>query len=75
MTRLLGVLLMVLIVYSVLMGSFSRARSLQNHQTLAERLGYYGIPTLGVGVLIISGGIDLSIGSLLGLVAVFSGRC
>lgn len=73
MTRLLGVLLMVVIVYVVLMGSFAPARSLANHQTLAERLGYYGIPTLGVGVLIISGGIDLSIGSLLGLVAVYFG--
>ncbi|HEY7330331.1 MAG TPA: ABC transporter permease [Gemmataceae bacterium] len=73
MTRLLGVLLMVLIVYTVLMGSFAPARSLNNHQTLAERLGYYGIPTLGVGVLIVSGGIDLSIGSLLGLIAVYFG--
>src|SRR5579875_689792 len=73
MTRLLGVLLMVLIVYAVLMGSFPPARSLHNHQTLAERLGYYGIPTLGVGMLIVAGGIDLSIGSLLGLVAVYFG--
>lgn len=73
MTRLLGVLLMVLIVYAVLMGSFVPARSLQNHQTLAERLGYYGILTLGVGVLIVSGGIDLSIGSLVGLIAVYFG--
>ena len=73
MTRLLGALLMVLIVYAALMGSFAPARSLRNHQTLAERLGYYGIPTLGVGVLIIAGGIDLSIGSLLGLVAVYFG--
>jgi ribose transport system permease protein len=73
MTRLLGVLLMVLLVYAVLMGSFPPARSLRNHQTLAERLGYYGIPTLGIGVLIVSGGIDLSIGSLLGLTAVYFG--
>src|SRR5579875_545429 len=73
MTRLLGALLMVLIVYAALMGSFAPARSLRNHQTLAEWLGYYGIPTLGVGVLIIAGGIDLSIGSLLGLVAVYFG--
>ncbi len=73
MTRLLGVLLMVLIVYVTLIGSYPTARSLSNHQTLAERLGYYGIPTLGVGILIVSGGIDLSIGSLLGLVAVYFG--
>jgi ribose transport system permease protein len=73
MTRLLGVLLMVLVLYATLMGFFDFARSLANHQTLAERLGYYGVLTLGVGVLIVAGGIDLSIGSLVGLVAVYLG--
>jgi ribose transport system permease protein len=73
MTRLLGVLLMVLVLYAVLMGSFDYARTLDNHQVLARRLGFYGVLTLGVGVLIVSGGIDLSIGSLVGLAAVAFG--
>ncbi len=73
MTRLLGVLLMVLILYATLMGFFDKARSLDNHQVLARRLGFYGVLTLGVGVLIVSGGIDLSIGSLVGLAAVAFG--
>jgi ribose transport system permease protein len=73
MVRLLGVLGMVVVLYLVLMGMFPNARSLDNHQVLALRLGFYGILTLGVGVLIISGGIDLSIGSLVGLSAVVFG--
>ncbi|HTU90922.1 MAG TPA: ABC transporter permease [Gemmataceae bacterium] len=74
MTRLLGVLLMVLVLYAILMGFFEKARSLDNHQVLARRLGFYGVLTLGVGVLIVTGGIDLSIGSLVGLAAVAFGH-
>ena len=64
MTRLLGILVMVMVLYAVLMGTFDFARSLDNHETLARRLGFYGVLTCGVGILIVSGGIDLSIGSL-----------
>jgi ribose transport system permease protein len=74
MTRLLGVLLMVLILYATLMGFFEKTRTLDNHQVLARRLGFYGVLTLGVGVLIVTGGIDLSIGSLVGLTAVAFGH-
>lgn len=65
--RLLGILLLVLALYGILMVCYPAARSVQNHQNLAQRLGFYGILTLGAGVLIISGGIDLSIGSVVGL--------
>lgn len=70
MTRLLGILLMVVVLYGGLMLSDENALSLFNQQTIAERLGYYGVLTIGVGILIISGGIDLSIGSVVGLGAV-----
>jgi ribose transport system permease protein len=73
MTRLLGVLLMVVVLYGVLVGSFPTAGSAANHQVLAERLGFYGVLTIGVGLLIVSGGIDLSIGSLVALGAVCFG--
>src|SRR5438552_782247 len=73
MARLLGVLAMVVVLYGALMIAFPDARNLGNHEDLAERLGYYGVLTLGVGVLIVSGGIDLSIGSLVGLGAVSFG--
>ncbi len=70
LTRLLGVALMVLLLYVALMLMDENARSLRNQQTIAGRLGFYGVITLGAGVLIISGGIDLSIGSVIGLGAV-----
>jgi ribose transport system permease protein len=69
-TRFLGVFLLVAILYGSLMASNENASSLANHQILANRLGFYGVLTLGVGLLIIAGGIDLSIGSVVGLSAV-----
>jgi ribose transport system permease protein len=70
MTRLVGVLLMVVVLYGVLMSTDENARSAGNQQTIASRLGFYGVLTVGVGVLIVAGGIDLSIGSVIGLGAV-----
>jgi ribose transport system permease protein len=46
------------------------ASSLQNHQNLGRRLGSWGVITVGVGFVIITGGIDLSIGSVVCLGAV-----
>jgi ribose transport system permease protein len=70
MKRLLGILLMVSLLYCGLMLSDENARSLGNQQTIANRLGFYGVLTVGVGLLIVAGGIDLSIGSVVGLGAV-----
>ena len=70
MKRLLGILLMVALLYGGLMLLDENARSLSNQQTIANRLGFYGVLTVGVGILIIAGGIDLSIGSVVGLGAV-----
>jgi ribose transport system permease protein len=66
MKRLLGILLMVVVLYVVFITS-PGAMSVGAHQDIANWLGYYGIVTVGVGILIISGGIDLSIGSVVGL--------
>jgi ribose transport system permease protein len=74
MSRLLGVLVMVLVLYGAVMASGPNARSIDNQQTIAQRLGFYGVLTLGAGVLIVAGGIDLSIGSLVGLGAICFGR-
>jgi ribose transport system permease protein len=73
MNRLLGVLLMVVLLYGVLLASDENARSLSNQKTIATRLGFYGVLTVGVGVLIVAGGIDLSIGSVIGLGAICFG--
>jgi ribose transport system permease protein len=72
--RLLGVLVMAVALYFVLIGVFEDTRSWGFHQDLTRYLGFYGVLTLGVGILIVSGGIDLSIGSLVGLGAVCFGK-
>src|SRR5262249_22735727 len=71
--RLLGVVVMVAALYLVLLLRNANARSLDTQQTIAENLGYFGLPTLGVGVLIVCSGIDLSIRSVVGLGAVCFG--
>src|SRR5262249_29914690 len=73
MKRLFGVILMVAVLYAALMASDPNARAWSNQKTIASRLGFYGILTVGVGVLIVAGGIDLSIGSVVGLGAVCFG--
>ncbi len=69
MKKSIGVACFFLLIYAVLMLSEPRARTLANHYNLAERIGLSGIISLGAGILIISGGIDLSIGSVIGLSA------
>src|SRR5207253_9843689 len=73
MARFLGVLLRVVDLYVILVTGDEAAGTKANHLDLARRLGFYGVLTLGVGVLIVAGGIDLSIGSLVGLSAVAFG--
>ena len=45
----------------------SRFLSLRNIENLSRQIGMYGIFSLGMGLVIISGGIDLSVGSLMAL--------
>jgi ribose transport system permease protein len=73
MIRLVGVLLIVLALYGAVLGSDENARTPGYQQQLAGWLGFYGVLTVGVGILIVSGGIDLSIGSVVGLGAVTLG--
>ena len=68
--KLVGIFGIVLLVYGALMLSSPEARSGYNHRLLAQRIGFDGILVLGVALVIICGGIDLSIGSVVGLSAV-----
>jgi ribose transport system permease protein len=70
MGRLLGILLMVVVLYGILLLLSDNARSRGTQLDIATRLGFYGVLTVGVGVLIVSGGIDLSIGATVSLGAV-----
>lgn len=61
----------ILVVLTVFTGFFSEGFfGEQNLSNQFERTGRYGIIAIGVTFVIITGGIDLSIGSLIGLVAV-----
>lgn len=70
MIRVFGILVVALTLYALLMMSDPQARSLENHINLERRIGEWGILTLGAGFVIITGGIDLSIGSVVCLAAV-----
>src|SRR6267142_2282865 len=70
MSRILGVLLLLVGLYAALIASFPDAAKPGNLTLVANRQGFYGIITLGAALLILSGGIDLSIGSVIGLGAV-----
>jgi ribose transport system permease protein len=60
-----GVLLVVVIVTSILNRDFLTPYNLQN---ILQRAALYGILGIAVSFVIMSGGIDLSIGSVMGLV-------
>src|SRR5512146_1991185 len=63
-----SVLLVVLcIVLAILNPSFLSPANLQN---LARLIGIYGIFSIGLGIVIITGGIDLSVGSVFALLGV-----
>src|SRR3982751_1698371 len=62
------ILLVILcVVLSILTPSFLSPDNLQN---LARLIGIYGIFSIGLGVVIITGGIDLSVGSVFALLGV-----
>ncbi|HEV3262657.1 MAG TPA: ABC transporter permease [Gemmataceae bacterium] len=69
MKKLVGMAVFLLVLYGALLASDPGARSAYNHFNLEKRIGLYGIITLGAAILIITGGIDLSIGAVVGLSA------
>ncbi len=64
MKKLLGITLFLVLVYVALLMSHPNAASAETHFLIGQRLGLYGILSLAAGLLIIAGGIDLSMGSL-----------
>src|SRR5438874_11810367 len=61
----IGILLMVLFVVLRLLNP--RFLSPINLQNLSDLVGIYGIFSIGLGIIIITGGIDLSVGSVFAL--------
>jgi ribose transport system permease protein len=69
MKKLIGLSIFLTLLYGALLMADPSARSAENHINLAKRIGLFGVLCLGVTPLIISGGIDLSIGSVVGFCA------
>ena len=62
------ILLIVLcIIVSIIQPNFLLSINLQN---LARQIGFFGIFSIGLGLVIITGGIELSVGSLMALLGV-----
>jgi len=70
MKKLLGIFVFLLFLYVCILIATNPARWANNHFNLGQRIGLSGILCLGAGLLIITGGVDLSIGSVVGLCAV-----
>jgi ribose transport system permease protein len=73
MFRQLGVFLLVVLLFGGLMASNPNASDPDSLREIAKQLGFWLILTFGAGILIISGGIDLSIGSVVALNSVAFG--
>ncbi len=72
MKRIVGIFCIVLALYALVLTTRA-GRTPLNHKNLSERLALYGVLTLGAGVVIVAGGIDLSIGSVVALAAISFG--
>lgn len=67
MKKLVGLIVVLVILYGVTIANMVPEQIGNNNVNLARSIGQYGIISLGVAAVIISGGIDLSIGSFMGL--------
>lgn len=73
MTRILGVLGLLIVLYIGLFDANPAASSARSLKSLANDQGRYGVVTLGAALVIITGGIDLSVGSVVGCAAIMFG--
>lgn len=67
--KLLGIAIFLLILHASILWNTNPARWESNHFNLGQRIGMAGVLCLGAGLLIVTGGVDLSIGSVVGLCA------
>lgn len=69
MKKLIGLALFLAVLYGALLMADPSARTVRNHINLAKLIGHFGILCLAVTPVIITGGIDLSIGAVVGYCA------
>lgn len=63
-------LLLIIVIFSSLSPNYF---SSANFLTMASHVAIFGLPAIGMLLVILNGGIDLSVGSTLGLAGVFAG--
>ena len=66
----IAVLLLLLVLCSIVAVASPQFLSVVNLQNVGRLVGTYGIFSIGVGIVIITGGIDLSVGSICALLGV-----
>ena len=66
----LVVLLLLVVLCAVVAAASPQFLSVANLQNVGRLVGMYGIFSIGVGIVIITGGIDLSVGSICALLGV-----
>jgi ribose transport system permease protein len=69
-TKEIGILLLLVALCTVVAIASPQFLSVANLQNVGRLVGTYGIFSIGVGVVIITGGIDLSVGSICALLGV-----
>jgi ribose transport system permease protein len=69
MKKLVGIFTFLFILYVFILIATDPEYWGENHFNLAQRIGLSGILTLGAGLLIVTGGVDLSMGSVLAFCA------
>ena len=66
----IGVLLLLVVLCAVVAVASPQFLSVTNLQNVGRLVGTYGIFSIGVGIVIITGGIDLSVGSICALLGI-----
>jgi ribose transport system permease protein len=66
----IGVLLLLVVLCGVVAAASPQFLSVANLQNVGRLVGTYGIFSIGVGIVIMTGGIDLSVGSICALLGV-----
>src|SRR5215813_2554680 len=66
----LGILTLLIVLCAVVAAKNPQSLSVANLQNMSRLIGTFGIFSIGVGIVIITGGIDLSVGSVFALLGV-----
>ncbi len=67
----LGLLILILVIGALTAAINPQFISQVNLMNLANQIGLFGLISIGVGLVIITGGIDLSVGSMFALLGIF----